>query len=324
MKAAIRVLLCAFLATGLCAAQQGSSTAKPRQRTTATKKAQPAPAVTENAKSAEAPAGMPTEQTVNAFLKTMFGYDPNLVFKVAEIKPAKAAGLSEVAVVVSTPQGQQLTRFFVSSDGHHAIMGDIMPFGPDPFAEARTQLQKHAFGPSKGPEDAAVTIVEFGDLQCPACKQAQPTIEKLLTEVPNSRLIFQSFPLEELHPWAGRASRYSDCLLRTKSNDAAWTFIGAVYAHQGEITESNVDEKLNRYITMSGGEPAAIAACAKAPETEERMKRGAELAQELGVTGTPTLFVNGRSISSINNASYDMLKAVVEFMATHQTGATTK
>ena len=70
-----------------------------------------------------------------------------------------------------------------------------MPFGPDPFAKDRAILDKDAFGPTKGPATPAITIVEFGDLECPACKQAQPVIEKLMSGEPKVKLIFQNYPL---------------------------------------------------------------------------------------------------------------------------------
>src|SRR5690348_406989 len=77
---------------------------------------------------------LPTEETVYAFLHQMFGFDPSLTFKVQDIRPAKAEGLAEVTVVASNAQGQQQSnKFFVTSDGRHAIFGDIMPFGTDPF-----------------------------------------------------------------------------------------------------------------------------------------------------------------------------------------------
>ena len=104
-------------------------------------------------------------------------------------------GLAEVTVVLASPQGQELSRFYVAPDGTHALVGEIIPFGARPFDPMRTLLEKGINGPAKGPKEAAVTIVEFGDLQCPACKAAQPTVEALVAAEPNARFVFQSFPL---------------------------------------------------------------------------------------------------------------------------------
>src|ERR1700680_5048867 len=76
---------------------------------------------------------LPSEETVNAFMKQMFGYDASVSWKVVSIRPAEAQGIAEVMVVVSNAQGQQNNRLYVTSDGKHALVGDIIPFGSRPF-----------------------------------------------------------------------------------------------------------------------------------------------------------------------------------------------
>src|SRR5438067_960046 len=114
-----------------------------------------------------ASANLPSEDDVNGFLHETFGYDPQLTWKITSIEPSKAQGLAEVNVQISGPQGQGAQKFFVSADGKHAVVGDIIPFGKHPFEEARHQLENKVTGPARGPADAPVTIVEFSDLQCP-------------------------------------------------------------------------------------------------------------------------------------------------------------
>ena len=133
---------------------------------------------------------LPSEETVNAFMTQMFGYDPSVSWKIAAIRPAAAQGLSEVLVVLSNSQGQQNSRLYVTEDGEHAVIGDIIPFGAHPFTAAKEVLQKGMDGPSRGPADAPVTVVEFSDLQCPHCKEAQPTINKLMAEEKGASLVF--------------------------------------------------------------------------------------------------------------------------------------
>src|SRR5215469_2357410 len=141
-------------------------------------------------------ASLPTEATVEAFLKKTFGWNQDLTWKVIEIKPSEASGVSQITVAFNTPRGGQVSRIYVTADQKYAFMADLLPFGADPFAETRQEL-KAANGPSHGPQDAAVTIVEFGDLECPACKAAQPNITKLMEEEPKVKLIFQNYPLEQ-------------------------------------------------------------------------------------------------------------------------------
>lgn len=315
MARVIGVLASVVLVGAMAVGQQTPAAKKPAQAKRAAKgaPAKAAPAKTDLEAKPASKAELPSEATVNAFLKRMFGYDQNLVFRVAGIRPAEDSGLAEATVVVNTPQGQQITRLYITPDQKHAVLGDLIPFGTDPFAKDREEL-KAAFGPTKGPKDAPVTIVEFGDLQCPACKQAQPNIEKLVAASPNARLVFQNFPLEQIHPWAMPAARYVDCLART-NNDGAWTFIQAVYTHQGEITEANVTDKLNNYAKMAGADPAAVATCAATPETTSRIQKSLELGKAVGITGTPTLFINGRKIGNLGSIPVDALKSIVDFEA---------
>ncbi len=88
---------------------------------------------------------------MNAFMKQMFGYDPSVSWKIAAIRPAAAEGLSEVLVVLSNSQGQQNSRLYVTEDGEHAVIGDIIPFGAHPFTAAKEALDKGMNGPSRGP-----------------------------------------------------------------------------------------------------------------------------------------------------------------------------
>src|SRR5271165_31813 len=188
MRYSLRIFLWLLTLTLTAAAvAQTGAAAKPKTTTPAKPHAAAA--------SASAEAELPSEEEVNAFLQAQVGWSPQTTWKITSIKPSKAAGLAEVNVQMSSPQGQGGQTFFVSADHKHAVFGDIVPFGRHPFAETRLELEKKAKGPSRGPATAPVTIVEFSDLQCPHCKEAAPTVEKLLTENPNIHFIFQSFPL---------------------------------------------------------------------------------------------------------------------------------
>ncbi len=250
------------------------------------------------------------------FLRHTFGYDPNLKFSVAEIKPAADPALSEVTIVLNTPEGQQVMKLFITPDQRYALSGDFVPFGADPYAPAREKL-KAANGPSRGPANAAVTIVEFGDLQCPACKRAQPTIEKLLTDVPNARLVFQQFPLVQIHKWAMTAAMYGLCVAK-QNNDAYFKFIDTVYQHQDELqqqTEEQVAPKLKEYAGESGVNADKVQQCTSDPAIAADINKSLALGRELDINGTPTLFIGGRKIGNVSGIPYETLKGITEFQA---------
>ncbi len=256
---------------------------------------------------------LPSEATVDSFLHQTFGYESDLTWKIQGIAPSPIPGLAEVSVVLASPKGQQLSRFYVGPDGEHALVGEMIPFGARPFDPAKQKLEKGINGPARGPKDDPVTIVEFGDLQCPACKVAQPAIEALIAAEPTARFVFQNFPLE-MHNWAAKGAAYADCVGRA-SNDAFWKFVAKTYETQSDITAENADEKLTALADGAGVKGADIAACAVKPETKARVDASLALGKSVDVTGTPTLYINGRRIGNLDPRMSDVYKSLVEFAA---------
>jgi protein-disulfide isomerase len=276
--------------------------------------AQQAPAPS-HAKTAVSP-NLPSEETVNAFLLEMFGYDSSLSWKISSIKPSEIEGLSEVNVVLSGAQGKQALKLYITPDGTHAVNGEIMPFGAHPFAATQKELEKGITGPAHGPADAPVTVVDFSDLECPHCKDFHPTLEKLMDEDKNVRVVFQNLPLP-MHDWAAKAAAYADCVSRS-SNEAFWKFTGSVFSAQGDITAANADEKLTGLADGAGVKGSDIAACAAKPETASRVEKSVALAKTVNVDSTPTLFINGRKVPAV---PYEVLQKLVDFAAKQATSA---
>ena len=255
---------------------------------------------------------LPSEEVVSAFMQQTLGYDSNISWKITSIKPASAEGLAEIDVTVSTPQGAQAQKFYVTPDGTHAIIGEILPFGRRPFDKARQELELGMDGPAHGAANAPVTVVEFSDLQCPHCKEAQPILDRLMNEDKNARVVFQNFPLP-MHDWAMKAASYADCVGRA-SNEAFWKFVASIYGAQSDITASNADEKLTGFADAAGVKGSDIAACAAKPETETRVQHSIALGNALGVESTPTIFINGRKLSA-GGLPYEVLQKLVDFAA---------
>jgi protein-disulfide isomerase len=301
-----RTLLAALLLSGIAIAQTRSAQPAAHSAKSAAK-----PATTQTTAGATV---LPSEDTVNSFLFQMFGYDPTITWKVNEIRPSEMPGLAEVSVVITNAQGPNPNRLLVSSDGKHAITGDVLPFGAKPFDDARAKLEKGVSGPAKGPAKAAVTIVEFSDMQCPHCAKAAPAIEQLLAQEPEVRFVFQNFPLP-LHNWAEKAADYVDCVGRA-GNNAVWKFIQKTFEEQANITEANADEKLKGIATASGANAGEVASCAAKPETKGRVEASIALGKSVGVNSTPTVFINGRNLPGA--APVDLLKKIVDFEASQK------
>ena len=190
----------------------------------------------------------PTVDTVNAFLKALWGYDPNRIWRVEAIQVTPAPNVSKVVVFVSdkAPNSKvQPTAFFVTPDGKHAVAGDVVvPFGATPFADLRKVLQARADGATRGATSKDLMLVEFSDMQCPHCKDAQGTMDQLVKDFPNAHVVYQSFPLVDLHPFAFKAAAYGYCIQKQK-NDAYFIYSAAVFVN-GRLPGSDRDYRRSR------------------------------------------------------------------------------
>jgi protein-disulfide isomerase len=257
-----------------------------------------------------AKAKLPTEADVNEVLKRVYGFDPAIQWKIFIIRKSAVPGMTEVLVKV----GEDAQHLFITADGHYAINGNMMPFGPDLYAIPRKRLSA-AFGPARGPDKPVATMVEFSDLQCPHCKEAQPIVEKLAADFPQMRIVFEQYPLPR-HPWARKAAQYADCA-GLIDNGAAWKYIAAIYENQSGIALAVADEKLKELATAAGLDAEKLSACAATPATEARVQKSLDLGESLGVMGTPTIFVNGRLLDGVVGMPYEQVKAIVQYEINH-------
>ena len=270
-------------------------------------------ALLQTPQSTQKKAALPTMEEVEASMKRSFGYDPGVTWQIFDIKESSIPGLAEVLVSMNK---QQPVHLFLAPGAQTAIAGQMIPFGPDPFAPARANL-KGAFGPSRGGQNPPIDIVEFSDLECPHCKVAQPVLAKLFADFPQVRFIFQQFPLPaSLHPWALKAAQYADCAGQM-DKDAFWKYVDSIFENQGGIALATADDKLKELATAVGYDAQKISTCAASPETDARIKKSQALGATLDVNETPTVFINGRRVPGIANIPYDNLKQLVQFEIDH-------
>jgi protein-disulfide isomerase len=303
------ILVFIFAAVTAVIAQTGSSQATQSKPAADTGK----PRMTVDVRPAP-PTPLPSQELVTQFLRRWVGQDESLKYKVLGISPSEIPGVAHVVVQVG--ENQPPTHLYVTPDGEHAIVGEVIPFGANPFAPAKRKLDAQARGHKLGATTPRVTLVEFSDLQCPHCKAAQPIIERLLADTPGAQLIFQPFPLS-IHDWASKAALYGECVAQ-KNPNAFWNYIREVFAQQDQITGANAPEKLQAIASRSNVSADAMKACLANPETARRVQQSIDLGMQLGVSGTPTLFINGRKVRSVTDFPYEQLRKLVEFEATQK------
>jgi protein-disulfide isomerase len=259
----------------------------------------------------------PTRATVEAFLRESWGYDQNRIFQVQAIQKTQIEGISRVVVLVEEKGTQQSQpselAFLTLPDGKHLIANDeILPFGEHPFENYKNILDRDAKGPSRGPANAALQFVEFSDYQCPHCKEAQPTVDRLLKDYPQSHFVSQLFPLRNIHSEAEKAAETGACVAKIGGNDAFFKFTDAVYANQAQLTPEGSGHALASAVTAAGVDDAKVKACVADPSTKATVDASIQVGDQVGVNQTPLLFVNGRMLP-FAGIPYDQLKLIIDY-----------
>jgi protein-disulfide isomerase len=138
----------------------------------------------------------------------------------------------------------------------------------------------------RGPANAPVTVVEYGDFECPYCGQAEPAVRELLREFGDVRYVWRHLPLTDVHPHAQLAAEASEA---AAAQDAFWEMHDLLLDHQGAL---NVRDLLG-YAGSLGLDTARFAADLRGQAGADRISQDTDSADLSGVSGTPTFFVNG-------------------------------
>jgi protein-disulfide isomerase len=263
-------------------------------------------------------AAAPTADVVNSFLQANWGYDTDRMWQVQAIRKTGAEGVSQVIVLIGDKTGKQkpqVLSFYALPDGKHIISGeDIIAFGANPFADARQMLQQRANGPYRGAAPKELELVEFADFQCPHCKEAQANMDKLVTDYPKARIVFQNFPLANIHPQSMTAAEYGVCVTKLGGSSAFFQYAAAVFNGQdGLASADGATLTLNSAVTKAGLDPAKVSACAATPEVKADVAASVQLGKDLGIVEVPTLMVDGRTVPA--TAPYDVLKKIIDYQA---------
>jgi protein-disulfide isomerase len=165
----------------------------------------------------------------------------------------------------------------------------------DPAELARVQ------GVAIGREDAPVVIYEFADFQCPGCASfaswVAPLVKERLVEPGLVRYVYYDFPLVSIHQHAFLASRAGRC---ANEQDRFWDYHDVLYARQARWAAMR--ETTGYFIDLAGEiglDRRAFEGCLRSDRYAEEVTRNLRLGESLGVTGTPTLFINGKRLAAI-------------------------
>jgi protein-disulfide isomerase len=145
-------------------------------------------------------------------------------------------------------------------------------------------------GFSRGSKDAPVTIVEFSDFQCPFCKTATTTIKQVLDKYPGKvRLVFRDYPLVSLHPQAPKAHEAARC---AADQAKFWEYHDVLFERSPKLSVP----ELKRYAQDLKLDATAFAQCLDSGKYTAEVDKDFQEGASLGLTGTPSFFINGKQI----------------------------
>ncbi|MGH8231658.1 MAG: DsbA family protein [Steroidobacteraceae bacterium] len=152
----------------------------------------------------------------------------------------------------------------------------------------RLTVPVNAVDHARGPVHAPVTVVEYGDFECPNCKQAAPAVKLLLERFAERvRFVFRHFPLEEVHPHALAAAETAEC---AAAQGRFWPMYDLLFEHQLQLKT----QQLHEYAVQLQLDLTRYTAEIDDHVYLQRIREHQQGARDSGVRGTPTFFVNGR------------------------------
>jgi protein-disulfide isomerase len=160
-----------------------------------------------------------------------------------------------------------------------------------------------ANSPFKGPAKAPVVMTLFSDFQCPFCGQVPPLIDQVLKTYPKEvKFVYKEFPLTTIHQNALPAAHAA---LAASRQGKFWEMHDKLFANQRALQPDN----LKQYAKDIGLDVAKFEHDMAAPDVQKEIEEDTKLAQQSQVSGTPTLFVNGRRVT---NRTFEGLKQMVD------------
>jgi protein-disulfide isomerase len=237
----------------------------------------------------------PTQKNIEAYLRHLYAFGPDVLLVVGPPKETPVAGLLETNIDLTIGDNKEAVKFYVSKDGKFLFRGELSDMTKDPLAENRAQIQMKD-APSVGDSNAAVTLVEYSDFECPVCRNLHDALRGLLPKYAGKvRVVFKDFPIEQLHPWARTAAIAGRCAYQ-QDPKAFWKMYDFIYDNQEIISAANAWTKMLDYAGQSGLDAEAFKSCMASPEAGAAVNASRANGQQLDVNSTPTVFVNGRRI----------------------------
>lgn len=269
-------------------------------------------------------------------VRAYYSLPADVKVNVGAIAPStELAGYDAVTVTISGNDGHQKEyKFLLSKDRASMVRFTKFDLTKDPYAEIMSKIDLKG-RPTRGAKSAKVVAVNFDDFECPYCSRMHETLFPEILKEYGDRVtfIYKDYPLVEIHPWAIHAAVDANCLA-AQSGEAYWDFADYIHANKREVDNEKTSaarfDALDKMVLLQGQkhnvDVAKLQSCIKAQD-ESAVRASMKEGDDLGVNGTPALFINGEKIDGavpigdIRAALDSALKDAGEPVPTHPSDA---
>jgi len=243
-------------------------------------------------------------QRIERQVRSYFNIPADVSITVGKPAASEFPNYESVPVTMTRGTKTQTSEFLLAKDGKTLVRFTKLDLTKDPYAETMKELT-FSDRPVRGNPDAKVTVVNFDDFECPFCARMHSTLmSEILPEYKDKiKIVYKDYPLAQIHPWAQRAANDANCLAK-ESGTAYWQLADYLHANQHNIhsspqdpqaANSQIDQQTLDFGKKNGADMTRLQACLKA-QSDTTVKASIAEGDKVGVTATPTMFINGERL----------------------------
>lgn len=244
-----------------------------------------------------------TAKAIERQVRSFYHLPPEVQVSIGPRTPSEFPNYDAVKLSFVKGTRKDEYDFLLSKDGKSLVRLTKLDLTKDPNAELMRKVDLKG-RPTRGSKDAKVVVVNYDDFQCPFCSRMHSTLFPGILKEYGDRVLFiyKDYPLAEIHPWATHAAVDANCLAE-QNNDAYWALADYLHANQHVVNAAKGSDAqfdaVDRATLLAGQQHnvdvVKLHACIKA-QNEDAVKASLHEGDSIGVSATPTLFINGEQL----------------------------
>ena len=248
-------------------------------------------------------------KAVERQVRAHYSLPPEVKVEIGALRASEFPNYDALTITFDSADKKQAYEFLLSRDHKTLLRMTKLDLSKDPYAEIMKKIDLNG-RPTRGNKSAKVVVVNYDDFECPFCSSMHSTLfPEILKEYSDRVLIvYKDYPLEEIHPWALHAAVDANCL-GAQGADAYWEYADYLHNNQRSVTAGKSRDgqkaELDKLAVLEGQKHnldiPKLQACVKSQD-DKAVRASMNEAEAVGVSATPTMFVNGQKLDGAKSA----------------------